>query len=96
MPNATLCAKAVVEMLLAPSSSSSSSSPSDSSSDSNLSLNEVQTSLVATGALPKAYLVSKERMERCETLDTVQVQDEKGFVGIRSIDAMVRAMKEGG
>ena len=91
MPNATLCAKAVVEMLLAPSSLSS---PSSNSSD-NSSLIDVQTSLVNSGALPNAYLVSKERMERCEGLDSVMVQGEKGRVGVRSIDRMVRAMEGG-
>ena len=79
MPNATLCAKAVVDMLLA--------------KESNIPVKEVQNQLVKDGNLPKAYLVSEERMERCGRLDSVEVQDEKGVVGVREIDGMVRAQQ---
>lgn len=79
MPNATLCGKAVVEMILA--------------QEHGVAVNEVQTKLVTDGNLPKAYLITQERIERCRDLDSVQVQDQKGIVGIRSIDAMIQAQR---
>ena len=79
MPNGTLCGRAVVEMALA--------------EDSGVAVNEVQDKLVAGGNLPKAYVITRERMERCKDIDSVQVQDQKGFVGIRSIDRMIKAQK---
>lgn len=76
MPNATLCAKALVDMLL----------PHPHTAD-------VQTTLVTSGALPHAYLITQERIERCEGLESVHVQDEKGIVGRGngSLERLVRA-----
>lgn len=79
MPNGTLCGKAVVEMVLA--------------QEGGVGSDEVQTKLVTDGNLPQAYIISRERIERCKTIDSVQAQDQKGIVGIRSIDAMIRAQK---
>ena len=79
MPNGTLCGKAVVEMALA--------------EESGVAMDEVQNKLVIDGNLPKAYIVTRQRIERCKDIDSVQVQDQKGFVGIRSIDKMVQAQK---
>lgn len=80
MPNATLCAKALVDMLL----------PHPHTAD-------VQTTLVTSGALPHAYLITQERIERCEGLESVHVQDEKGIVGRGngSLERLVRAGREG-
>lgn len=79
MPNATLCGKAVVEMVLAQHSGAA--------------VEAVQNKLVADGNLPKAYLITQERIERCKHIDSVQSQDEKGIVGIRSLDAIVQAQR---
>ena len=79
MPNGTLCGKAVVEMALA--------------EESGVAMDEVQNKLVIDGYLPKAYIITRERIERCKDIDSVQVQDQKGLVGIRSIDKMVQAQK---
>lgn len=79
MPNATLCGKAVVEMVLA--------------KDGEGALVEVQNKLVAEGDLPIAYLITRQRIERCKDIDEVLVQDQKGIVGIRSIDAMIQAQR---
>ena len=79
MPNATLCGKAVVEMVLAQIS--------------EVSVHDVQKALVAEGGLPIAYLITRERIERCKDIDEVSVQDQKGRVGIRSVDAMIQAQR---
>lgn len=79
MPNATLCGKAVVEMVLA--------------QECGVAVDEIQNKLVTDGNLPKAYVITQERIERCKFIDSVQVQDEKGIVGIRSIDAMIQAQR---
>lgn len=80
MPNATLCAKALVQMLLSqtPSPKPTSTLPFPFRQNT---LTEIQTSLVTSGDLPQAYLISEERMERCGKLESVRVQDEKGIVG---------------
>ena len=80
MPNATLCGKAVADMVLA--------------QESDVALQQVQNKLVAEGFLPQAYLISQERMERCKHIDSVQVQDQKGRLRIRSLDAMIEAQKK--
>lgn len=82
MPNATLCAKALVDMLL---------------THPHTTLTAVQTTLVTSGALPHAYLITQERMQRCEGLESVHVQDEKGIVGRGngSLERLVRAGREG-
>ena len=79
MPNATLCGKAVVDMVLA--------------QDTGVAIDAVQNQLVAEGNLPRAYVISKERIERCGHIDSVELQDERGRVGIRSIDKMVEAQR---
>lgn len=79
MPNATLCGKAVVEMVLA--------------QECGVAVDEIQNKIVTDGNLPKAYAITQERIERCKFIDSVQVQDEKGIVGIRSIDAMIQAQR---
>ena len=79
MPNGTLCGKAVAEMTLA--------------EESGVAMDEVQDKLVIDGNLPKAYIITRERIERCRDIDSVQVQDQKGYVGIRSIDRMIHAHK---
>ena len=79
MPNGTLCGKAVVEMALA--------------EESGVTMNEVQNKLVVDGNLPKAYLITRERIERCKDIDSVQIQDQKGVVGIRSVDRMIQAQQ---
>lgn len=66
MPNGTLCGKAVVELMLAESSGEA--------------VGVVAERLVESGDLPKAYIITKERMEQAERLDEVQVQEEKGAV----------------
>ena len=63
MPNGTLCGKAVVEMMLGQIH--------------GLRTQEVQEELVSRGNLPKAYIISRERIERCREMDTVEVQDRK-------------------
>lgn len=80
MPNATLCGKAVVEMVLAQIS--------------GVRVTDVQTQLVAEGDLPIAYLITDARIERCKDMDEVRVQDEKGVAGIRSIDKVVQAQRD--
>ena len=79
MPNATLCGKAVVEMVLG--------------QEDSVSTETIQEELIAEGNLPRAYLITKQRIERCERIDSVQAQDLKGEVGIRSIDRMIQAQK---
>ena len=79
MPNGTLCGKAVVEMALAEESGGA--------------VSEVLDKMVVHGDLPKAYVITRERIERCRDIESVKVQDQKGFVGIRSIDRMVQARK---
>ncbi len=63
MPNATLCGKAVVEMMLA--------------QDRGIAPLDVQERLVKNGDLPKSYLITKERIDRCKQMDSVEVQDQK-------------------
>lgn len=79
MPNGTLCGKAVVEMVFA--------------EECGVAITEVQNKLVTDGNLPRAYIISQERIERCKDIDSVQIQDQKGLVGIRSIDAMLQAQE---
>ena len=79
MPNATLCGKAVVDMVLG--------------QECGVSVEAVQENLVAEGNLPRAYVITKERIESCERIDSVLVQDTKGVVGVRSIDRLLQAQK---
>lgn len=70
MPNATLCAKAAVEMLLA--------------DEKGEDLLKVQERMVKEGRLPGPYLISEERLAECQGLPSVMEQDEwvsMGYVG---------------
>ncbi len=60
MPNGTLCGKAVVEMLLG--------------EESGAPIEYVEEKLVRTGNLPQAYVITKDRMERCKALASVSLQ----------------------
>ena len=64
MPNATLCGKAVVEMMLAEVE--------------GIGLKTCEEQLVKSGNLPRSYLVSNERLERCKKMLSVQEQDDEG------------------
>jgi glycine/D-amino acid oxidase-like deaminating enzyme len=70
MPNATLCAKAVVGMMGA---------------EERWELFEFQKSLVEKGDLPNAYIISKARIEACRRLPSVKEQDESGVFGLRRV-----------
>ena len=74
MPNGTLCGKAVVDMMLA--------------QEAGLPVDAVQEQLVKSGNLPRSYLITKERIERCKGLDSVEVQDVKGLEGLRHLTAL--------
>lgn len=70
MPNATLCAKAAVEMLLA--------------GEKGEDLGKVQKSMVEEGRLPGAYLISEARLGEASGLPSIREQDEKismGYIG---------------
>ena len=69
MPNATLCGKAVVEMVLGDESGA----PAD----------YVAERLVRTDMLPQAYVITKERMERASRLGSVYEQDKKMWASSR-------------
>ncbi|KAL8817937.1 MAG: hypothetical protein Q9191_008048 [Dirinaria sp. TL-2023a] len=69
MPNATLCGKAVVEMLLADESGA----PAD----------YVAERLIRTGNLPQAYVITEERIDRASKLASVQEQDQKMWASSR-------------
>jgi glycine/D-amino acid oxidase-like deaminating enzyme len=71
MPNATLCAKAVVGMMGAEEKGE---------------LRGFERSLVEKGDLPRSYLVSKERIEACRRLPSVKEQDESGVMGYVRLD----------
>ena len=68
MPNGTLCGKAIVEMVL--------------EAESDAPYEYVTERLVKTGNLPQAYVVTKERIERCSALDSVQTQENEWQVGV--------------
>ncbi len=86
MPNATLCGKAVAEMLLA--------------TDLDLAiLDYIQNKLVKDGDLPRAYVVSKERMEQCKGFESVREQDRRAEWGsgrLMGWDGMVGGGEERG
>ncbi len=67
MPNATLCGKAVIEMMLGRLKGND--------------VQDVQQQLVDSGNLPKAYIISKGRIDGCRKLDSVEVQDQKAEAG---------------
>ena len=78
MPNASLCGKALVEMVL--------------DEGNGVSGESVSERLIKSGDLPQAYLITKERVDRAKAMDSVKVQDEAAELGdyrIRSgLDAM--------
>jgi len=73
MPNATLCAKALVGMMEA---------------EERGDLCEFQSGLVEKGDLPNSYIISKERIEACRKMPSVKEQDESGILGKRIGTAM--------
>ena len=79
MPNETLCGKAVIEMLLG--------------EENGAVAEDIAESMVGTGDLPRAYVITRERMKRAQELDEVKVQDEKWAVGERWRDAPVESMR---
>lgn len=67
MPNATLCARATVDLLLA--------------NESGKDLTLTQTQMVKEGRIPSAYLISTDRLAECDVLPSVKEQDEKISMG---------------
>ncbi|KIW04742.1 uncharacterized protein PV09_04471 [Verruconis gallopava] len=61
MPNAMLCAKAVVDMLL--------------ESEHGGNLSELQKAMVDDGRLPQSYIVTAQRLQDAQRLPTVQFQE---------------------
>ncbi|KAL9103454.1 MAG: hypothetical protein Q9163_001517 [Psora crenata] len=64
MPNGTLCAKAVVEMLL--------------SEEGGVPAGYVEERLIETRDLPRSYFITDERIKRCTRFDSVEMQAKKG------------------
>lgn len=64
MPNGTLCGKAVVDMVLGEMEGKA--------------LGTLQEDMVKDGAIPKSYILSKERMEKARKMWTVEQQDAGG------------------
>ena len=73
MPNATLCARAVVEMV----------------GEENKGKDQVALglNLVENGKLPRGYLITKERIERANRLPDVEAQDSMGILGLKRTSA---------
>lgn len=65
MPNATLCGKAVVDMLLG--------------EEVGQDLDTLQAQMVQSGDIPSSYLITKGRIERARTFLTVKQQDNQGI-----------------
>lgn len=80
MPNGTLCGKAVVDMVLA--------------AEQGISARQTQEKLVAEGNLPRAYLITENRINRARTLPSMKEQDEIGMVGNHSPEFVKRAREE--
>ena len=81
MPNATLCGKAIAEMVLG--------------AESDGPYEYVTDRLVKTGELPQAYAITKERMERCKALESVQAQDAKWKDEVKEVNDMMSAQAQG-
>ena len=79
MPNATLCGKAVVEMLLG--------------EETDAVFDHIAERMVSNGDLPRAYVITRERMQRAQELDVVEVQDLKWTAGERWRAAPVESMR---
>jgi glycine/D-amino acid oxidase-like deaminating enzyme len=65
MPNGTLCAKAVVDMLLA--------------DETGEDLELLQETMIKDDDIPKSYLISEERIAKARSWPTVEVQDRAGM-----------------
>jgi glycine/D-amino acid oxidase-like deaminating enzyme len=78
MPNATLCAKAVVRMMLAADGLSS--------QEADRTIKALQEDMIAEGDLPACYFISKERIKRARELPTTQEQDTMGIMGMYNVD----------
>jgi len=66
MPNGTLCAKAVVDMVLGDAAEGEG-------------FGALLKGMVQRGDIPKSYLISEERIARAREWPTVAVQDREGF-----------------
>lgn len=77
MPNATLCGKAIAEMVLG--------------AESDGSHEYVAERLVETGNLPQGYVITKERIERCKALESVHAQEVKWKTDVKELDEMMAA-----
>lgn len=64
MPNGTLCGKAAAMMLLA--------------AEAGENVHDFQQEMIKSGDLPKAYLITEERIAKARKLPTVEVQDTTG------------------
>ena len=80
MPNGTLCGRAIVEMILG--------------AESDAPYEYLTERLVKTGGLPRAYVVTKERIERCSVLDSVQSQDDEWQIRVKAPDQMMKMQEE--
>jgi len=59
-----------------------------------VSAQRTQEQLVAEGSLPRAYLITEERVDRARALPSVKEQDEIGMVGNHSPEFLQRAREE--
>lgn len=65
MPNGTLCAKAVVQMVLG--------------EEGGEEMTGLVEHLVRNGEMPRSYVITQERIEKARGWPTVEVQDKQGF-----------------
>ncbi|KAF2184092.1 FAD dependent oxidoreductase [Zopfia rhizophila CBS 207.26] len=65
MPNGTLCGKAVVDMALGEQSGEN--------------VHVLQEKMVESGDIPRAYLITKERIAKARLFPTVTVQEQEGI-----------------
>lgn len=80
MPNATLCAKAVVEMMLG--------------EENGIGYETICGQLVDRGDLPQSYIITTERIENARRLPTVATQDEAGVIGNQSEEFLEKAKEK--
>jgi glycine/D-amino acid oxidase-like deaminating enzyme len=78
MPNATLCAKAAVRMMLEANTLANSGFDVEVISEK---LDRLKEEMISAGDLPKSYFLSKERIEKARKLPQVHTQDEMGILG---------------
>ena len=74
MPNGTLCAKAVVDMIRA--------------EENGVAIAEEHERLVKEEFLPRSYLITEDRINKARALPTVQVQELEGHVGNNFVRAL--------